>query len=85
MKKDRLKIGGVLRELLDNPGDGSHNIIRASEALERLVHSERCEALGWAHAESCAALDAGRDPRKEDCADILRKALRELEGEYDVG
>ena len=38
----------------------------------------RYEAIGWCHAFCCAAMDAGRDPRRIDCAEILEKAKAQL-------
>ncbi len=36
------------------------------------------EAIGWAYADCCAALDKGKDPRKTDMADVIRRAKKDL-------
>jgi len=48
--------------------------IRASyEQSDRAI-----EALGWAYADCCAALDRGEDPRKTEMPDVLERARNDL-------
>lgn len=35
-------------------------------------------AVGWAYTDCCVALDKGNDPRKNDLADVLERAKRDL-------
>lgn len=80
MNKDRAEICRIVSDMLDHPDE--HGIYPTSIAyaeLEQLVHGARCEGIGWAHADACATLDAGGDPRKTDCADQLARAERDLQ------
>lgn len=36
------------------------------------------EALGWAYAQCCAWLDDGKDPRTEDCGQLVHMAERDF-------
>ena len=45
------------------------------------VATTRAEALGWMHAELCASLDKGNDPRQLDVAELMQRADVELEGD----
>lgn len=37
------------------------------------------EAIGWAYADCCASLDNGKDPRKTDMADVIKRAKKDLQ------
>jgi len=37
------------------------------------------EAIGWAYADCCADLDKGKDPRKTDMSDVLKRAIKDLD------
>ena len=77
--KDRTVICRIVSEMLDNPGDCDiYPTGRCYDALEKLVEGARIEGVGWAQADACAALDRGEDPRKLDCADILKRAQEDL-------
>jgi hypothetical protein len=77
--KDRAAICEIISEMLDNPRECEiYQTTRAYDKLEALVHGARIEALGWAIADACAALDAGRDPRQMLVPDILERALVDL-------
>lgn len=39
----------------------------------------RVEAIGWAHADACYDLDAGRDPRQNEIPEMLERAIFDLE------
>jgi hypothetical protein len=36
------------------------------------------EAIGWAHADCCADLDAHTDPRKTNMTNVLERAKKDL-------
>lgn len=36
------------------------------------------EGLGWVHAECCAALDRGEDPRTFEVGDMVKRCIRDL-------
>lgn len=36
------------------------------------------EGLGWMHAECCAALDAGEDPRRFEIGEMVQRCIRDL-------
>jgi hypothetical protein len=79
MDKDRTEICRIVSDMLDNPDEhGIYPTGKAYNALEALVHGARCEGIGWAHADACASLDAGEDPRKTDCAEQLKRAEHDL-------
>ena len=46
-------------------------------ASEKLSHAE-AQALGWAHAFFCVALDKGEDPRLGDLSEYIEQAERDL-------
>lgn len=37
------------------------------------------EAVGWAYADCCTDLDAGKDPRKADMDDVIARAKKDLD------
>ena len=48
------------------------------DELTRYIEGERAEAIGWTIADDCVDLDEGRDPRYKDCAEMLERALKDL-------
>ncbi len=42
------------------------------------INRARIEGIGWAHADACADLDVGIDPRKKDMAEMLERAKKDL-------
>lgn len=45
----------------------------------------RAEALGWMHAECCASLDRGVDPRQVSTPEMVERAQRDLAAAQDTG
>lgn len=41
------------------------------------------EALGWMHAECCAALDRGEDPRSLEMPDMIKRCISDLARDSD--
>lgn len=75
-------------------GLGNHNHVAVEDAREQgqlffrimnAIREERSgrtaatEAIGWAHADACATLDRGEDPRQQEVPDLLERAYRDLE------
>lgn len=80
MKQDRKAICEIVSEMLDNPDE--HGIYPTSTVYTRLEHyveQVRTEAIGWAHAEACTALDRGDDPRTLDVPGMFERAKQDLE------
>lgn len=74
MDKDRTEICKIISEMLDNPDKhGIYQTTRAYDKLEEYIKQERIMAVGWTHADCCATLDKGKDYRKSDIADILKR------------
>ena len=42
------------------------------------IEKARIEAIGWAWAEACCQLDAGKDPRQYDCSELMDRANKDL-------
>jgi len=79
MDKDRTAICNIISYMLDNPN--KHGIYPTSTAFTRLEHyieSVRAEAIGWASADACVALDKGEDPRLANVPEMLERAKRDL-------
>lgn len=77
--KDRTVICGIISDMLDNPD--KHGIYPTSTAytrLERYIEGVRMEAIGWCHADVCATLDRGDDPRTVDVPEIIERANNDL-------
>lgn len=72
MKKDRVYI----KKLLGGPIDSI-----TTDLFEHMVESARAEAIGWAYADVCCALDAGKDPRETNIGDMLARAESDLDTE----
>ncbi len=77
MKKDREAIIGVLRGVVDE------RTLRLNQrdivfGLEHYIEGVRSEAIGWALAHACAAMDKGEDPRNSDVPDMLVRARKDL-------
>ncbi len=67
MTKDRDAIKDILLSKAD-----------IAVSLERYIEGVRAEAIGWAHADACAAMDKGEDPRNSDVPDMLVRARKDL-------
>jgi len=79
MEKDRTEICKIVSEMLDNPGECEiYPTTKAYDALEEYVEGVRIEAIGWATADACVALDEGQDYRKIEVPSILARALVDL-------
>ena len=77
--EDRAKICDIISDMLDNPDEvGIYQTTKAFNRLEELVRTAKFEAVGWMYAEACLLMDAGKDPRKVNCAEILERAEKEL-------
>ena len=79
MDKDRKVICDIISEMLDNPNE--NDIYPTSTAfikLEHYVEVVRTQALGWANADACVALDKGDDPRLWNVPDLLERARKDL-------
>ena len=79
MDKDRTEICKIISEMLDNPNE--HEIYPTSTAytkLEHYIEGVRAEAIGWAHADACVALDKGDDPRLQNVPEMLDRAEMDL-------
>lgn len=82
MKKDRVAICKIISDMLDNPDkNGIYPTSTAYARLEHYITGVRCEAIGWAHADACVALDKGDDPRLQEVPLILKRALHDLEAQ----
>jgi len=79
MDKDRTAICNIISEMLDNPDE--HGIYPTSTCftkLEMYIESQRLEAIGWANADACSALDKGKDPRIMDVSNLIQRAMKDL-------
>ena len=79
MDKDRTEICKIMSDMLDNPDE--HGIYPTSTAYTRLEHyieGVRAEAIGWASADACTALDKGEDPRVTNVPGMLERARVDL-------
>jgi len=72
MKKDLVAINDVFHSATPDQLEG---------ALERLIDAARVEAIGWTHADACADLDSGKDPRKKLVPEMLERAMLDLSKE----
>ena len=78
-EKDRDRICEIISDMLDNPDE--HGIYPTSTAYTRLEHyieQQRVEAIGAAHAWACIKLDKGKDPRMENCPEMLNEVIEYL-------
>lgn len=48
--------------------------------LKAYIDGVRAEAIGWAHADACIALDHGFDPRQTEVPEMLARARVDLGG-----
>lgn len=79
-RRDRNHICKIISDMLDTPlGGGIYPTSTAFIRLEHYIEAERTKALGWMHAEMCILLDNGKDPRVQEVAEILERALCELD------
>ena len=79
MDKDRKVICDIISEMLDNPDKyGIYPTSTAFTRLEYYVEEVRTQALGWANADACVALDKGDDPRPWNVPDLLERARKDL-------
>ena len=66
----------------DNYNDGAAAAQIIVEAVNNSQQSQMpdkfYEAMGWMHAECCAALDRGEDPRQMEVPGMLERAIRDL-------
>lgn len=63
------------------PEPGGNDVRDLREITDRLLdlmQRTRIEALGWAWAEACLQLDAGKDPRQYDQSELMQRANTEL-------
>ena len=82
MSDDRMKICEIISDMLDGPDDvGIYPTSTAYTRLERYIEEVRMEALGWAHAYFCVALDGGMDPRLQEVPEMLAQAKKDLAGD----
>ncbi len=54
---------------------------RVDSWVRRIVYEkppEFYEAIGWVHAECCAALDRGEDPRDFEVSELVEKCVKDL-------
>lgn len=80
MHRDRKEICRIISDMFDNVNvDGIYPTSTAYARLEHYLQGVRAEAIGWAHADACAALDKGDDPRLQEVPDILRRAMHDLD------
>jgi len=79
MNKDRTKIYEIISQLLDSSDpSGIPPASTTCIALEHYIEQERYVAIGWMHAEACAILDRGSDPRTEEVPGIIERARAAL-------
>jgi len=77
----RKKICDLMSNMLDNPDDsGIYPTSEFMSKMEDFCLELRYEAMGWTWAEACTELDAGRDPRKYNQANLIPNSA-ELDGE----
>ena len=67
----------------DNYNDGAAAARAIVEAINNSRHPQSepdkiYEAIVWTHAECCAALGRGEDPRQMDIAKMLERGIRDL-------
>ena len=80
MDKDRIAICKIISEMLDNPDKyGIYPTSTAYSKLELYIEGERMQAIGWAHADACIALDKGKDYRDKYVPEILNRAKIDLD------
>ncbi len=46
---------------------------------EKKCSDSAYEAIGWAYADCCVTLDKGKDPRKTNMADVIKRAKKDLD------
>ena len=81
MDKDRTAICKIISDMLDEPD--KHGIYHTSTAytkLEHYIEGVRAEAIGWAHADACVAMDRHEDYRLKEVPEILERAKRDFNG-----
>jgi hypothetical protein len=79
MDKDRTAICKIISKMLDNPDEvGIYPTSTAYTELEHYIEGVRAEAIGWMHADACAMLDRGDDPRVAGVPDIYLRAITDL-------
>ena len=79
MDIDRTKICEIISEMLDNPDEaGIYPTSTCYARLECYCELIRVEAIGWAHANCCATLDKGGDPRLTEVPAMLAQAQLDL-------
>ena len=79
MDKDRIEICNIISKMLDNPDKyGIYPTTDAYDALEKHIEGVRMEALGWAYADACVALDNGQDYRQIEAPSIFARAIVDL-------
>ena len=77
--KDRTEICKIISRMLDNPDKvGIYPTSTAYAELEHYIEGVRAEAIGWMHAEACATLDRGDDPRLTEVPDLLERCRVDL-------
>ncbi len=79
MDKDRTTICKIINKMMDNPNKiGIYPTSTAFTELEHYINGVRAEAIGWMHADACAMLDRGDDPRVAEVPDIYSRAMIDL-------
>jgi hypothetical protein len=79
MDKDRTVICKIISRMLDNPDkQGIYPTSTAYAELEHYVEKVRYKSIGWMHADACATLDKGGDPRTVSIPDIIDRSRTDL-------
>ena len=66
--------------MLDNPDEiGIYGTTKAFDEIENYIQSVRVEAIGWAIADACVAIDRRKDYRKIEIPSIIERAKHDLE------
>jgi len=79
MEIDRKAIAKIISKMLDNPSEvGVSPTTTAFNEIEQYIERARAEAIGWAHADCCVALDNGFDPRQQEISEMLSRAEHDL-------
>jgi hypothetical protein len=76
---DRGVILRLMENMLDNPDE--NGIFRTTlfmDKMEEYIKSKRIESMAWGHADACADLDRGIDPKNTEIPGMLERFLKDF-------
>jgi len=63
---------------LEVPASIADDVKSKVESEIQRLKDKAVEAIGWAYADCCSALDKGKDPRETKMPDVLERAKKDL-------